>query len=239
MQRIFDLSNSEILNLTDEHVQKYIDVECLLQGVPLVPTEAPVEPKVPKPEPDTLIYSVGGVEFYDEVQAAQVLNILRRSDLASKKYQSAHGETFYSVEPLGEYSHPTLKSEKVFSPEYWEEVQKQAEEYGRSMVQYRDAKKAYDTAKNNVREIEKDVWIYVSQIRADHAERQRLIREFDRYVHLADGDRVTAWKFFSEAHADAEEHEGLKEELGVVDVEENPFAEFSYEAYDANEPGKA
>jgi hypothetical protein len=214
MQRIFELTKAHLMALSNEQIDRFIDVECLLDGVPLVPSDRPVAPEVVKPEPDTEFWTVGSFHFADERQAMVILNELRRSTLIGKSYRNGGGgESCYVIEPLSSYSAPSVTAERAFSQERWDEVSKQVEEYGRAMAVYKERKSEYDSACKKREEASSRVWNYVDSIRTLAMKRCRLKDEFARYVVLASGEKEMAWNFFAVAYPEARDHEGLKEEL--------------------------
>jgi hypothetical protein len=214
MQRIFELTDAQIIALSTEQIDRFIDVECLVQGIPLLPTEKPVAPEVVKPEPDAEYWTVGGFHFSDEKQAMVILNELRRSKLIGATYKSGSGgDSFYVIESLASYHAPYIKAERAFSPDRWDEVAKQVDEYGRAMTVYKEQKAEYDSACKKREEASSRVWNYVDSIRTLAMKRCRLKDEFARYVVLASGDKEMAWNFFVAAYPEARDHEGLEEEL--------------------------
>jgi hypothetical protein len=216
MQRIFELTDAQIIALSTEQIDRFIDVECLVQGIPLLPTEKPVAPEVVKPEPDTDFWTVGSSHFENERQAMTILNELRRSKLIGMTYKSGSGgDSFYVIESLASYHAPSIKAERAFSPDRWGEVAKQVDEYGRAMTVYKEQKAEYDSACKKREEASSKVWGFVTDIRTVAEKRERLKAEFNRYVVLAGGNRDTAWTFFAAAYPEVSDYEGLKGEFVI------------------------
>jgi len=77
--RFSDLSVNEKLMLTDEEVERFIDLECAFEGVKLIPyPEEPVKPEIEESEKYYQIGYSSDFRFKKRDEAEKVLELLRK-----------------------------------------------------------------------------------------------------------------------------------------------------------------
>jgi hypothetical protein len=87
MKRFNDLSKDEIYNLSQEEVNRYIDIECAMQGIGLMP-EQPVKPEVKEYPKDAMIYFIKDLKVTTLEEANMILNILNQVNLVDTTYKN-------------------------------------------------------------------------------------------------------------------------------------------------------
>jgi hypothetical protein len=213
MKRIDELSKAEILALTEEGKKALIELECALNGVPLLP-EAPKKPDVPKYEPDMQIYKIDNVIFLSLDAANSVMEAYSKVAL----YKMGYDDKYPRPMAEDDYNYPKIKKEKVFSSELYNKIKSEKDAADTEIKAYEARKREYDNIvekqKAHIAHVENiidDVWSEKYAI-------DRYTAEFERYLSLADGNRSIAWNFLKNAHCEVGEVAGLFETLVPPEV---------------------
>jgi len=223
MKRIKDLSESEILELTQEQLEELVLIEAAHSGVKL-PDSAPAVPDYPEiGKPSKTLYTCGAFNFHCD--SLDILNEFIKvivdhkdnlftceTDWQTKATHCEKGiptsgwankiapatETAYTQ---GEYAE--LKGEIKKKEEMREEYKKALDEHSAQMEEYDD--------------ICSDVMShYYNAVRAKNR-KQHLVATFLKYYKLAEQNFDIALKFFKNAYADENEN---MEELEALFQEE-------------------
>lgn len=191
MKRWIDLTEKEILNLSDDQVDRYVDYECAINGHPLLPV-MPSMPNKSSAIPDITGFAVGGIFFKEAEHAHQMLNLLETLESYSIEYLPGGDYRCKGLKLNTDYS---VSTDKFFSPEHWEECRNQQRALIEAEKEYGEAKKDYDDAINERSNTYSWIWDRVYEVRAAERDRQRVRDEFGRYLELAEGDRGIAMNF--------------------------------------------
>lgn len=200
MKRIEEMSQEEMLALTPDAIQKVIDYACALEGLPLEEM-GPTKPVAPA-EPDMTLYRITEVSsmYVGTLEDAQkVLDALKGVTLYSTDYVRESEAVGYKkiARPLTRPA--SVSTEDVFSPEMWAKVKEDYTEYAELMKQYLDSSRATEEASSARKKIADWVWKAIRNARRREEYKQELIRAFDRYLILADGNRTIAYRFLEAA----------------------------------------
>lgn len=207
------LTDAEILALTDDQIAYYMDLACAEEGAPLMPPDPGREPTKPAYQPDVTLHACGGFLFFDAETAARVADVVNGLRRAETKYVSgpryektAHIET----DPV------RLTTEKVYSPELWDQIKNEVNDYGERKQSW-DARVKEHTEASKARD-KVTAWIRekIEQVRDDDYQRERYTRELARYIELAEGDREMAVRFLFKAHPEAEKYLAMVEPVSTV-----------------------
>lgn len=197
------LTEQELVALTEDEIQRYIDYACAENGVPLLPSLPPT-PVTVSYEPDAKLYSVGHwLHFRHPEQAARVLEAIREAAPVETDYLSTPSGTTSTAISARRSSSLTITSEEAFSPERAESIKSELAEAKRQEDVYNKAKKAYDAAVSERDSYASEILDKVSTAWETHHRREGLRRDYERYLSLADGNREIAARFLANAHADA------------------------------------
>ncbi|MBU3193494.1 L-rhamnose mutarotase [Clostridium algidicarnis] len=207
MKRYNDLSQVELTKLSTEEIQRFIDLECALNGIPLLPSE-PVKPEIKKIDADMEGYEVAGFYFKDKSQALDLLDKVTSLDIYSKSYGS---ETLERIESSS-YGFPKIEIQKYFSNEYYLLTKSEKERYENLKKNYKKEKQSYDEAYEEYKKCHDEVWNAVYEAVEETNARDRFKGQFERYLELSSNDKVVAMNFLKNAY-DISVFDGLEEEL--------------------------
>jgi len=212
MKRFIDLTDQELIALTEESIQYYIDLACAEQGVPLRPQ--PPEPLSPAPEvPNVIMYGFGSLWFETQQAALDVLNTM-----AMHQLYADHGyglTTRFEPVNLGTYLYPTISTRT-------QPLQEDYERYAADIQQYSILKEAWDKATQEYTRA-KDVYdktaypilSKISNAKQRQQDLSNMCSIFEKYLTLANNDKSVAWNFFINAYPNDAYDEELMAMLGI------------------------
>jgi hypothetical protein len=204
MKSFHDLTDAEVLALTPAEVERYIDVECAQQGVPLLPPE-PIEPEYdPEPEADVIVFSISGVSysFTDRdaaVAIAAAVSGANRVDTAGTPARISPVPSYY--EDAGE-----LKEKRVLSEAAYVTARAVIEGNQAKKDCYEEAVKEFKNARTRRAEVAEEVYERRREVTDKAARKTFLDTQYARYLDLAGGDSAVATRFLIDAYPDATEH---------------------------------
>lgn len=188
------MSEAEISALTDEQINKAINLACAEQGIPLFIElgDAPT----PSVAMDREVFVVGGWEFLDRAHADDVAAVA-----ASYARVKARWGRNYNFEPTYEEDAKEIEvaTKRYFSPQQYLKCQIEIETAAARKTEYDARKAAWESASEKRGHVSRQVWKEINAAMGKIRERQRIIDLHAKYVELADGNRETAWKFLQAA----------------------------------------
>lgn len=203
MKNFETLNEQELVALSEDEIQRYIDYACAENGVPLLPALPPA-PEPVSFEPDSKVYSIGHwLHFAHSEQAARVLEAIK---------EAAAIETDYLSTPTGITStaislrRPSLMitADDAFTAERAASIKDALAGAKRQQDIYEKAKKEYDRAVSERQAYASDIRDRIGAAWEKHNRRESLRRDYERYLSLADGNAEIAARFLANAHRDAQ-----------------------------------
>lgn len=212
--RFSDLGIEEKLKLTDEGVEKFIDLECAFEGIKLIPCpEEPVEPEMEEKETYYQIGYISDLQFKNMEDAVKVLELLKTCEMVGTSY-------------LGNYNY--IKSKNfdrqintytAYSKEDVEVNKKAIEGYKRDKESYDELKKEYDKELKLKVAIEDKIWDEVNHLRSIQKMQDDIIITYQKYYVMAKENPEIAMQFLKNAYSD--KLDKIKETIG-----EEKYTEF-------------
>lgn len=197
IRRFSDLTDAEVLALSDDELARYVDLECAIEGVPLALTE-PVRPEIVAPQPDVTLFGVGDLLFYDRQDADAVVALVNGCRRAELKWSGDYSKQI--AQPADEVE---VVAQKHFSAELWATVRSAVQEHAQAKKQYEQELETYRKVARERDAISGEMYGRIRDLRRQQYERETMQREFDRYIDLANGDRRMAAQFLDRAHREA------------------------------------
>jgi len=196
--RFSDLAIEEKLKLTDEEVDKFIDLECAFEGVKLIP--CPVEPVGPKMEEEETYYQIGYIsdlQFKNMADAEKVLKLLKTCEMVNISYLDDYN-----------YVSRTKKFDKqinvhnAYSKADIEANRKALEEYKRMKGSYAELKKEYDKELELKTNVEDKIWEEINHLRGIKQIQDDMVATYQKYYVMAKEDSAIAMQFLRNAYSD-------------------------------------
>ena len=201
MERFSDLTDEQVLGLTDEQVSHYCDIECAESGVALVPMHPGPEPAKLSAQPDREYFDVDGVMLANREEAATLAGVITSMRRVTTNYA-----------PGGDYTHQILvdnprdvlvQVKRQWSPEAWDSHKKLILEHKAKQEAWKKETDAYSKALQD--RASAVAWVYdrISELRDAAATRHHYREMLGRYLLLANGDEQIARNFLLKAYPDA------------------------------------
>lgn len=195
MKRYDDYEDHEILQMTDEDIDKLIEIECAVAGAPLR-MAIPVAPPASTIEPDVTTYtiSLGTLRFADKetaLRAVDFINGLPRLNQVSIVPHSYSGP--YRVEP--DTAPETVGTERNWSQEHYARHAQAVGDAKKAKAEFDSAQREYSEAQKKRESSVRAVRDHVAQIRDRETNRRHCRQQFAEYLELAEGQQEIALGF--------------------------------------------
>lgn len=212
MKRIVDLEEKEIIELSNEKIEDYINYECALEGVPMLPPHPGPAPDKIKVEADTKVFEIAGYLVLDTDHAGRILDalnsgVLYREEIANFDYSLKHLTLIYD-----DYYAPKITAKNILSPELWDSVQKSHAAISSQLKQWKIINDEYQSSLKEREAITTQVWDHIESVRAIVCEKENIKNLFSQYLKLAEGDKSIAMNFLEKVKQ-LDSYPDLKEEL--------------------------
>lgn len=215
MKAFTNLTEQELVALTEEDIRRYIDYACAENGVPLLPA-LPPEPPVVAFEPDAKVYSVGHYLHFTSVEdATRVMEAIKSSRLIDTDYLSTPAH-ITSLAIANRQPRIAIDVQDAFSQDKAAAIKRDLADAKIAQDIYDRAKKDYDGAVNDRQAYESDIRDAVAAAWDTHRKRESRRADYERYLSLADGNKQIAARFLDNAHRDARV---LLPDLFIVEAE--------------------
>lgn len=207
MKAITEMSEQEILSLTDEQLETLVKIRMAQEGIKIL--SRPNEPEyLPVPQPEITAYKVNGFDDYflnseDAQKASEFILSMKAAvrDLSygqhyELKFLIERNESLGNIQPAKFYSKESAKQvEDSFTTN-----QKMKKEYDSELSDY---KSNYDSAQY----IRDEIYGKHEEVHAKHRNMERMKSKFLEYLPLAENDSSIAMNFLKKAYAIDEETE--------------------------------
>lgn len=208
MKNFDNLTETELVDLSTDEINFYVDLACAEAGVPLLGLK-PTEPELPaQPAHDLTVYILkcGYTKlavFHSFEDAQRVLNVVRGCALYDEGYVSGPSyekkftpinERDFSIETTSGYSDGTAALISGLLAD-----RKTAQDA------YTKAKTEWEKGCQTRESIAADIRSKIAEARANDQRRRFLRDQFDRYTILAEGHQGTAARFLMKAYPDVPE----------------------------------
>jgi len=229
MKTVHQHTEAELLALTPEAKQQLIELQCALDGVPLLPTH-PQCPEAPHIEYDTesfrVVMSYSTVAAYKTRDAAQsVADAINTHNQVYLDYEYFGGRRVDCLKDNTPAS-ATVEHVKCASLGLMAERKAELTQYKKDKSTYDTLKEAYDKASTARADSIATVEDAIAEAHANDFKRKDALAKYNHYVVIADNNTEMAMIFFCANYADLREF--LPEEY-VADLPKRTLDEITKE----------
>lgn len=197
IERIYDLPDEQIVELTEEQILLYVDKELAIEKIPSIALSWGYEkvPDViyPREGRSVIILKDLLIGFNNIEDASKIVNMLVKANAFKVDRRYLEG-TFDAVYVGGNPVSPVIENNIIYTDE---EVKMINERNKESEI---SSKKNKNETVNRAYDIRKKVLNFVNKTKEAYEYDNRLIEIFNRYIEIADGDKEKAMKFLKEAY---------------------------------------
>ncbi len=232
-------TNEELLTLSEEDVQTLIELQCALDGNPILPPcpVAPIEPEVPLDKVIWMVkydYSEIAITMVesDAIKIADTINestlyLSRNEYFGSKSFPVIHSANARKAK---------IEKQSCASKELVESLASQLEKFKKDSTEYDKALEVYQDALDARKQSVAKIDDAISNASQDEYMHKDALDKYNHYLKLSDGDKKIAMKFFCNNYNDLKMY--LPEEiLAPNDAVFEPF-EPTLEVVDKQDAGR-
>lgn len=200
MKRYTDLTKDELADLTDEDLQRYIDIEIAYAGITPVIEPVPVPDFDPGIKPKVKAYEVCGIVVKDIKDAQTIAGMKTYS--ADYDYYGSGSNYKYLTE---RYNRDEIKTIYFYEKDDVTRIKAQLKDRKDTVDHYNEMKGDWDKYQEKTSSCRSEVMTAYReavhyQRRVEHGKQQ-----YERYLKLAEGETSIANRFFSDAFKDDQE----------------------------------
>lgn len=203
MKRFKELTEKEILLLSRESIEKFINYEMMIEGIKLSEEKAPKKPVI---KYDMKVYTIEGFDgycFLSMQDAEKVASLIKTSSVMKiENVWSLYDKYVSDVNYNGIFSKPfEVKSVECYKSDTIKMHKEEINKYDKAMAEYN--KKAPERERNELRakEIKDEIYSEVDRVKNKYDEANQLANIFlYEYCPLSDNDPSVAIKFMSKAY---------------------------------------
>ena len=198
MKSFYDLTDKEILSLTDEAIEWYCDIELMKNGV--IKPIAPIRPKDPE-SMNIRTETWYGVDvnyhttIFRTMEQAQAFAELEPHEL-EKVYEFDNPQV-YRAKISNE---TTIKPVKISNSDDIIKYKTQASIYKSQKKEYDNLFKKYNEECSSFQEITEGVFNKRREIENENRQINKIIETYNGYLVLADNDKTIAFNFLKKAY---------------------------------------
>ena len=218
MKEFENLTDEEIMELSDQDIERLIDYRCAKKGIPFL-WKKPTEPTgLDVLDKDAEIYklSVDYLFFLDIAEAQAVLELLLKSKIVKVEYQG----TVYKE--IDNWSTPRIQKQSIYSPEHYAKATNEHRDLNEVKKRYDKDLAGWNTTKESRVEVIDEVLGKIEEVDVLRDKKGRFKEDFKKYVKMAKGDKEEAFKFLIKAYPEADDKNFkyylLKEAKGEIKV---------------------
>lgn len=200
MKYITDLSEDEVLKLSQEELEKMVKWKMAQDGIKFY--LKPEEPEYHEiPEPDMTYYKVGGFEylFPREDSALALSKVINQfsGDLRKEGWRDDKVEVLedYYKRDLG-----SVSAVRKYSSELWNQIAGLKNENETNKSNFNKLMSDYEEAYKSADYIRDEVYGRFNEVTQKYADFSLALVNFNTYLEIANGDHGQALKFFEKAY---------------------------------------
>lgn len=206
MKNIKELSDKEILGLTEEQLDKMVKVRMAEEGIKIL--TMPVTPTYKEvPAKTEIAYSVTGVsdKFLKKSDAQKVSDLLLsiKDNLVKTSYIGSDYNNSYitKLDPYNLDQLGIIKEDKFYAKEQVTEFNELLEENKKIKADYAYDLDEYNNEYEAGKEVREEVYGTYQRVSKKYYDMDVLKRRYEEYLTLADGNAKTAMKFLKNAYS--------------------------------------
>lgn len=203
MKRFKELTEKEILLLSKESIEKFINYEMMIEGIKLSEVEAPKKPVI---KHDMKVYTIEGMDnycFLSMQEAERIASLIKSSSVMKiENVWSLNDKCVSDINYDAMFYKPfDVKSGECYKSSTIQIYKEEIDKYDKAMAEYN--KNAPERERNELRakEIKNEIYSEVNRVKNKYNEADRLANIFIfEYCPLSDNDPSVAIKFMAKAY---------------------------------------
>ena len=195
MAWINELTDQEIMKLTDDDVIAMVRRKCAEEGVKIL--QQPEEPTPFQIQPELTFFVVAGHYFENAADAeATVLTLVKSYEEA---YDYAVGYSHKYPKKIESRS-IEIETKRLFSKKQLDTFKDELTAHKEAESRYSELQSEWKEAQGHRNEFADEIWDKVREVRAKYDKLNNMRQQYADYVKIANGDEQLAWQFFVKAY---------------------------------------
>jgi hypothetical protein len=195
MKRFRDLSKEELVTLTDEQIQNFIDIEIAYEGI--MPVLEPQYLAVPAIDikPTVAVYECHSQLFKNKEDAIKFSEM----EKLESSYEYSIGSDYKYCSQKSDYGND-IKTKYFYKKEELEKVQTTLQDISRIQNRNNEQEKEYKNFIKETSKVRQSIYETINEAQDEIAEIEKAKKIYEKHLSLADGNKEIADKFFCDAY---------------------------------------
>jgi len=198
MKTYKDYTDDELMALDDDQLDMLIDLQCAINGVPLLPIE-PEPVNIDLPPTDAQVYEVAGFYFKERESADRIMEAINKEVRVDVTYDWQLSDRTEYIQGYASTG-ANITAKDVYSNDLYDETKAKRAKLKAMKDLYDKQRGDFDSIKSQREESASEVFRSVYKAREERENKIIAHQRYDRYVKLANGDANLANKFFADAY---------------------------------------
>lgn len=212
-------SAQELVDIYEsEDWEAFCETQFAFNKIPFLPPHPGQKPERIKTEADLTYWSVGGIKFKSENDAAKVYQLISSMEVVDTSYKASD---VYTLKPLesGNWSYPSLEAHKAFSDKAYLDIKDDLKSYDKRKEEWDEHKDAYDEVKKLQDELLIEIKETIHKQQDLNTKIAHMNSCYNKYLEMSGNIQGIAKTFLADAYP---EYTELFPEFFEFDVPEVP-----------------
>jgi hypothetical protein len=209
LKRFEELSEKEIKDLTENDIEKLINLECAQEGIKLL--EMPEKPLKPKVDADREMFVVAlnssdseRMIFDNMNDAKEVMELLMSKNMYHDSYdwEAGYSSKYIENEPMDK-ENIQIKRKMFISENSFKERKNQLIEYQKKFKEYEERESEYIKIKKQRDKIVEKIETKIEGIKEKERIKNNMLKRYSEYLELANNNGEIAKRFLTKAYGES------------------------------------
>ena len=191
-----ELSDAELLEITEEQIERLIRLECAFRGIAIT-MEEPIWKDEEVVIPRVRTYTICDITVLSLERAEAILDVLTRGELFYKTYTNNDYDCkFLEIIDSRHYRNPTISIGDAILPEVWKNLKEEQKILSRKKTLFKEAQEEWKKWVADKDEISSEIYQKITELRNIVNEKINCTNLFAKYLEMAKGDFEIALLFY-------------------------------------------
>lgn len=191
-----ELSNAELLEMTDEQIDELIRLECAFKGIAIT-MEEPIWKEKEIVIPRVRTYTICDITVLSLERAETILDVLTNGELFYNTYTNNDYDCkFLEIIDSRHYRNPSISIGEAILPEVWKYFKEEQKILSQKKTLFKETQEEWKKWIADKDEISSEIYQKITELRNNEAERINCTNLFAKYLEMAKGDFEIALLFY-------------------------------------------
>lgn len=196
VKRFKELSNAELLEMTENEIEELIRLECAFKGIAIT-MEEPIWEEKETEIPRVRAYTICDFTVLSSERAEEILDVLTKGELFYKTCANNDYDCKYlEIIDSHHYRNPSISIGDVILPEVWKNFKEEQKILSQKKALFKESLEEWKKWIADKDEISSEIYQKITELRNIENEKINCTNLFAKYLEMAKGDFEIALLFY-------------------------------------------